>query len=190
MVTNEDIIEAIKFGLCAAHVKFNNKNYYGEIHGSWNDKKDSVKVRLSELLLPIGGGLWKITQKSSQVFNINHTNCKVIKISDIDGQNFIGGRCKFGFKYINILSENNDYNDLFFMKINGSLTYNIIEKINNSYKKSISKQVNQLDDYYDKKIDSLNKKISNLKNLLNNKKTICTKCYDKIKYEQNFPQIK
>ena len=76
------------------------------------------------------------------------------------------------------------------MKINGSLTYNIIEKINNSYKKSISKQVNQLDDYYDKKIDSLNKKISNLKNLLNNKKTICTKCYDKIKYEQNFPQIK
>ena len=109
---------ALDYGLTAAHIKYNNKDYYGEIYGYWDEKEEHFNVHLSNLLLPVGGGLWKMTNKRSQTFTLNKNNCKLMKLKCIEGQNFIGGHTALGFTYIKIYEYKRkfDDNNIYFIK--------------------------------------------------------------------------
>ena len=189
MITNEDILCALEYGLTAAHIKCNNKDYYGEIYGYWDEKEEHFNVHLSNLLLPVGGGLWKMTNKRSQTFTLNKNNCKLMKLKCIEGQNFIGGHTALGFTYIKIYEYKRkfDDNNIYFMKKNGVINSNVMEKINDTVYEVINNKIFVTRQDSENEIKQLKNEIKQLKNLLNKKDFLCSKCKSQLKYDTDFP---
>lgn len=148
MFSKKQIIDIINYSLHVAHISYENKNYYGELSGYYENNK--ITIIIEDLLLPVEDGLWKITKKNSPSFDYDDKNLKIIKIESIEGQNFLGGYCNLGFEFINILS-NFDENSFYFMRENGNLNLKKVQDIINAYEKKIT----NIEIKYKKKISKL-----------------------------------
>ena len=190
VITNEKILEAIEYGLTVAHIKYNNKDYYGELMcGGLVEKTNLIELVLVNLLKPNNEGLWKITNLTKS-FNINNKNCTVLNLKSIEGQNGTVGWCELGFIYIAVLSEHQDkHPEKIFIKSNSYLPSSTVYKIQQEMGKLSEKKIEDSRKYDAVTINQYILEIKRLKELLHKKKIICTECSNTISYNNNFPAL-
>ena len=92
-LTSENILCAAEYGLCAAHIKHENIDYYGEVFAQEN--RDEIMLCL---LLPSKKHkkYWLISEEF-KTFRLK--SCSVVKLTSIEGQNLIQGFCDLGFEW-------------------------------------------------------------------------------------------